>query len=207
MVVRTRWKFRPTRLADGLNPTPQGKDPMSNDSVAPHRPTGPKADAARLALLRAATELLAASVDLSISRIASEAGVSRVTFYAHFSGVDALLGELLRQQLSDEPFSLRTFVHSYAERRDAYRHVLEQTQSRAVLETTVDATRRALLDVDDDPAPGRIPSDDALAAEAAFVAWGYVGVLDAWMRQDPPMPEETIVETLTRLTPPHLLRP
>ncbi|MFE2482235.1 TetR/AcrR family transcriptional regulator [Streptomyces mirabilis] len=63
-------------------------------------PAGPRAEAKRLAILKAARELfLREGFDVSVDLIAAEAGVSKVTVYNHFGSKEALLIGVVKDSL------------------------------------------------------------------------------------------------------------
>ncbi|MFD7599244.1 TetR/AcrR family transcriptional regulator [Streptomyces mirabilis] len=63
-------------------------------------PAGPRAEAKRLAILKAARELfLREGFDVSVDLIAAEAGVSKVTVYNHFGSKEALFIGVVKDSL------------------------------------------------------------------------------------------------------------
>lgn len=103
------------------------------------RPEAQRADGrrSREAILEAAERLLLAGEGLSVSGLAREAGLTRATFYRHFSGTDAVLDALTRSiadsvlpqllvGLADLPLydALDRLAEEVVAVAEAYRHVL-----------------------------------------------------------------------------------
>ncbi|QIY69173.1 TetR/AcrR family transcriptional regulator [Streptomyces sp. RLB1-33] len=81
-------------------------------------PAGPRAEAKRLAILKAARELfLREGFDVSVDLIAAEAGVSKVTVYNHFGSKEALFTGVVKDSL-DAPLG-GTLVSAIARLADS----------------------------------------------------------------------------------------
>lgn len=92
----------------------------------PRRAAGGGADAARRQVLAAVERLLAEGAsftELSIGRIADEAGMARSTFYGHFPDKSTLLVQLADEATGD----LFAFARAWADREDARVEDLERT--------------------------------------------------------------------------------
>ncbi|WP_328690327.1 TetR/AcrR family transcriptional regulator [Streptomyces phaeochromogenes] len=77
---------------------------MSNETVK-QPPSGPRAEAKRQAIVRAARELfLREGFGVGMDAIAAEAGVSKVTVYNHFGSKEALFTAVITSAL-DEPLA------------------------------------------------------------------------------------------------------
>ena len=79
-----------------------------------HRgPSGPRADSKRRAITQAALNVfLAEGFDASVDRIASVAGVSKVTVYNHFGSKEDLFREVIYAQLDDALAGASSLVKS-----------------------------------------------------------------------------------------------
>lgn len=77
-----------------------GKTP--NERVVDASSTDPRAQRTRAAIIRATGELLAAHrIAFSVQQVADLAGVSRASFYTHFSGIDDVMNSMLFATLGD----------------------------------------------------------------------------------------------------------
>lgn len=144
---------------------------------------------------------MARNQTVNVKEIAEKAEISRGTFYAHYEGLDSMTVEMAVEDLGNEPFSLRMLVEKYAERRSPYRQILAASNSRTVLEAMVDATCDALLISCAESTLER----DKLERLARFTAWGYIGMLDTWLREIDPVSPEELADFLRSSTPPDLL--
>jgi TetR/AcrR family transcriptional regulator, mexJK operon transcriptional repressor len=76
-------------------------------------PSGPRADSKRRAITRAALKVfLAEGFDASVDRIASMAGVSKVTVYNHFGNKEDLFHEVIYAELDDALAGAQSLVES-----------------------------------------------------------------------------------------------
>lgn len=127
--------------------------------------------------------LVSSGSPVNVKEIAGAAGLSRSTFYSHFAHLDELAVDILAQDLLAQPFSADMLVDVYVRNRDFYRQTLQETGSRAVLETAVQITAEALLDRVSEPSA---EDRGRLERLAYFTAWGYIGTLDDWLRATTP---------------------
>lgn len=148
----------------------------------------PRGRATRVRIREATRTLIASGSLINVKEIAAAASVSRSTFYSHYAHLDELAVDILSENLLAQPFSVDALVDAYVENRDFYRITLQETGSRAVLETAARIATESLLD-----RRGEEPSDDRARHErlALFTAWGYIGTLDEWLRSpDPESPDD-----------------
>lgn len=145
----------------------------------------------------AARALTAAGSVVNVKTIAEAADISRGTFYSHYAQLDELAADILAQDLQAQPFSVGNLVGLYVQHRDFYRRALLETTSRAVLESAVEITVKALVAQADAATVGDIP----LEMLARFTAWGYIGILDWWLREDEPLSSVALAEFLRDRTP------
>ena len=72
------------------------------DRVVDASSTDPRAQRTRSAILAATTRLFSSGDDdFSVQQVATEAGVSRASFYTHFSGIDEVLRIVLSESFAD----------------------------------------------------------------------------------------------------------
>ncbi|GAA3886852.1 hypothetical protein GCM10022381_31160 [Leifsonia kafniensis] len=155
-------------------------------------PTDPRAIRSRDALLAIAEQLLdeAHADGLTVTEVASRAGVSRPTFYQHFADVSALIAAAVVAEIeasfarSDAQFTDRTGVEflrgtnrmlleQVSLRRDVYRRVLRGSSSYVVLSAAVGyiSTRMSEHVLGAHLAQGSPADDDRITAIAAGSTW------------------------------------
>lgn len=154
--------------------------------------------------IRAATRQLAASSEtINVTTVSEAAGISRGTFYTHYADIEQLGIEILRLDFTSQPFSIDDLVDHYVRNRHFYRHVLEETTSRAVLESVVAVVAEALLDARNI----HLGDGHPLEKEAIFTAWGYIGTMDWWLRRELSHTPTELKEFLSSRTPASLIPP
>ncbi len=144
----------------------------------------------------AARELIISGSVVTVKAIAEAAEISRGTFYSHYVGVNELGVEMMADDLQSRPFSIGGLVDLYLRNRVFYRRALQGTTSRAVLEEVVETIVKALC-----AQAGDGGDTGSLEMLARFTAWGYIGTLDWWLREDEPLPPVALVEFLHDRTP------
>jgi AcrR family transcriptional regulator len=177
--------------------------------------TDPRVSRTRAALVAAVQSLSEAEAEVSVSAIVREAGISRASFYAHFSGLDELATSLHREAFTaiadlfrlDEPGgpdalrrSQERLVAHFAENRALYAAVAALPTSKeshlagvramaAIIEQTLDAH----------PA---VPAGLQPAATARYISGAAYGLLDAWVAGEVDLDDEMLADHLVRLLPP-----
>lgn len=157
-----------------------------------------RTDRTRSRIREAARTLAASGAVVNVKAVAHAAGVSRGTFYSHYARLDELAADILAEGLQSRPFSVEALVDLYLQYRDFYRRALHETTSRGTFEAAVEITTRALVTQTNDPAA---EEQDLLELLARFTAWGYVGTLDWWLRDDQPLSPATLTRFLQDQTP------
>lgn len=170
--------------------------PQIRARVASRNHTGN--EATKQLIRTAARDLMLENHAVNVKSISEKAGISRGTFYAYYEGLDSLTVQMMVEDLSNEVFSVQMLVDKYAARRSMYRKVLQSSNSRAVLEAMVEATCEALLISSGKSEPEYGSGFEALAR---FTAWGYIGTLDDWLRQEDPVGSELLADFLRTQTP------
>lgn len=154
-------------------------------------PTDPRAIRSRAALLAIAEQLLgeARADELTVTEVASRAGVSRPTFYQHFADVPALIAAAVvadleasfarsDAQLTDQAGveflrgTIRMLLEHVSLRREVYRRVLRGSSSYVVLSAAVGyiSTRMSEHVLGAHLAPGS-RADDRITSIAAGSTW------------------------------------
>ena len=130
--------------------------------------------------------------EISVSSVCSEAGLSRPTFYQHFSSLDELAVAGIEQRLAvlgagdgQPPTSydaVVSFLDELDSDRGAYRQVIG---SEAVFSSPRDAVEDWLVVrlVEDHEGPLEDPSS------VRFAAGGVLSLLRGWLRQEPSNPD------------------
>jgi len=156
---------------------------------------------------------------MSVASLTRAAGVNRTSFYSHFSSPEDLaihalsdlfdvVGEadIVRRSEHSVPAeeasrrALRDIVYYVYERRDSYARVLGPGAAprllRAVTEAFTERTVASLERIETRP-----PGAD-VRVTARFLAGGVLGVIGAWLSDEPPRrtPDE-IVEALIQCLP------
>lgn len=167
------------------------------------------------ALLRAAILSLASDrpiADVTVMEIITLAGVNRSSFYQHFDSREELLANALEQletemahadepvivtDVTRPPAELVRFMQHFADHADLYRRVFGPNGSAFVI-SRVRARIQALVLAGIEIAPARhgathgAPAADSLPLniEAAGTSGALLGVVEAWLEQEPmPAPE------------------
>ena len=156
---------------------------------------------------------------MSVSSLTRAAGVNRTSFYSHFSSPEDLaihaLSDLfdvvgaadiaMRSEHSVPAVeasrrALRDIVSFVSERRDSYARVLGAGAAprllRAVTEAFTERTVASLERLDTRPAEADVQ------VTARFLAGGVLGVIGAWLSDDPPgWSPDQLVEALIQCLP------
>ena len=174
----------------------------------------PRVEGTRASIIAAVRTLACDGQELSVAAIGRVAGISRATFYAHYSGLDGLaravwqeafraVDELFRFDLHTTPDAvplvLGRLVEHVADHRSLYAAVAALPVSKASYLANVrafaDVIEQALDDAPHDP-PGL-----HAATTARYMASAIYGLLDAWVTGEISLGEEELADHLTRLLP------
>lgn len=101
---------------------------LDNTPVTKTRAPDPRPARTRAAIYRAATELSESGADISVNDIVKRAGVSRASFYAHFSNLEDVAGGIIESQLEK--------LHEVAKEQMADSYSLGECVRAAVRATT-----------------------------------------------------------------------
>lgn len=150
--------------------------------------------------------------DITVMEIITLAGVNRSSFYQHFTSREELLADALERietemahanepvvvtDVTRPPAELVRFMHHFADHAALYRGVFGPRGS-ALVTSRVRARIQALVLAGMEIAPARVDTlGDSRAAdplplniEAAGTSGALLGVIEAWLQQDPlPAPE------------------
>ncbi|WP_082498417.1 TetR/AcrR family transcriptional regulator [Plantibacter sp. Leaf314] len=198
---------------------------LSVERLAPVlRVTGdPRAERTRQTIFDAVATILAGRPErVSVGDIVRVAGISRSSFYAHFSSLDDLTAAYLRMQFAGltapattRPVGERASSRERAE--DAYRRlvgqlledaplyssVLELPVARAVFDALVgehaDHLVAALLQ------RTRVPAGIPVELVSAYVAGGTLSLVDGWRHGRIDVSDDELVDSLVALLPAWLL--
>lgn len=161
---------------------------------------------------------------VSVTDIVRTAGISRSTFYAHFTGLDVLATDYLRSQLAEisqsgaelrreKPGSgtrsarigYRRLIAHMVEHYPLYSSVLELPPTRTAHNAIVDAYAGQLAQ--SMLALGPVPADVNPDVVANYVAGGALTLIGARMNGQVEASDDELVEQLTALLPAWLLEP
>lgn len=189
------------------------------------RVTGdPRAERTRSTIFEAVATILAGRPErVSVGDIVRVAGISRSSFYAHFSSLDELTAAYLRRQFAElgapvaivrpahEPWgsaeraraAYRRLVGQLLEDAPLYSSVLELPVARSAFDDLVgehaDQLITALLERTE--APAGIPVE----LVSAYVAGGTLSLVDGWRRGRIDVSDDELVDALVALLPEWLL--
>ncbi|XUK62463.1 HTH tetR-type domain-containing protein [Plantibacter sp. RU18] len=189
------------------------------------RVTGdPRAERTRSTIFDAVATILAGRPDrVSVGDIVRVAGISRSSFYAHFSSLDELTAAYLRRQFAElgAPVALVRSAHEpwgSAERaRAAYRRLVGQLLEDAPLYSSVlelPVARSAFDDLVGEHADQLIaallehaeaPAGIPVELVSAYVAGGTLSLVDGWRRGRIDVSDDELVDALVALLPEWLL--
>jgi AcrR family transcriptional regulator len=176
----------------------------------------PRVARTRAGIAAAVHELSEVGEELSVASIVRVAGISRASFYSHYSGVDELADSLRRDAfltigdlfLSDHdherPEAMRLsqerLVAHFADNRALYNAVGAIPVSKDGYLVGVRAMA-GVIEIALDEHPDR-PRDLQKEAVARYIAGAAYGLLDAWIAGELELTESEVVDHLTRLLPP-----
>lgn len=182
--------------------------------------TDPRALRTRTAILTATAELFASvDGDFSVQQIADRAGISRASFYTHFSGVDTVLEVLLEAAFAGVRDEFETELRGGEDQAVTHantRIVDTVWQHRAVFAGMLSGTMRAdahdviaraiaqQVSVSLQRRLNPIPSGIDPAITAAYVGGAAATVLTAWITGRIDTTREQVIDNLTALLPPWL---
>jgi len=159
--------------------------------------------------------LSADGAELTVSSIVREAGVSRASFYAHYSGLDELAAQLMRGAFiaiaadygaSDDPpavalrVSQERLVGHFVDNLALYRGVSALPVSKDGYLAGVRAMA-ALIEGGLASHPEAI-AHGSVAATARYIASAAFGLIDAWLTSEIELDPDELVERLVVLLPP-----
>ena len=172
------------------------------------------------ARLRAAILTLAAArpiTDITVTDIITQAGVNRSSFYQHFDSREELLAAALERietemAHADEPViitdraqppaELVRFMHHFADHAALYRGIFGPHGS-ALITSRVRARMQAIVRTGMEIGPTHARQEQLpLKIEAAGTAGALLGVVEAWIKQDPLPPPELAAEWMWRILAP-----
>lgn len=167
-------------------------------------------------------EMARRKIDVTVSSLVREAGISRGTFYTHYAGLDELAGELQaaivhriarweRQRAHMDPRevvrsrrdsiaeALRMVVEHYSEYRLFYTAVFSLPTSLVATNVLVEALADELLEhmLHD----AQIPPDVDPPMAALFIAGGWMAVISEWVMGRIEASEEAVARHLVTLVP------
>jgi len=176
----------------------------------------PRVARTRAGIAAAVHELSEADEELTVASVVRAAGISRASFYSHYSGLDELADSLRRDAfltigdlfLSDHDHELPEAIRLSQERLVAHfvdnRALYSAVGSIPVSKDSYLVGVRAMAGVIEialDAHPDR-PLDLQIEATARYVAGAAYGLLDAWISGELALTKAEIVDHLTRLLPP-----
>jgi AcrR family transcriptional regulator len=179
----------------------------------------PRAARTREAIFTGIERLMTSGVSrVSVSDIVRSSGVSRSSFYVHFSGLQDLALAFLTRQieiLDQAEIGVRRddllsgaaaarigygrLIEHIVQNYPLYSAVLEQPSTRGAFETTIETYARRLLrsiltlDL--------TPSDVNSEVVVSYVAGGALTVISSWMRGDFDVDDDELVRQLVDLLP------
>lgn len=160
--------------------------------------------------------------DVTVADLASAAGVNRSTFYQHASSPAALLRSVLSDELDmirdryltelaarDIRAALNAVTVAVLEHvrahRAIYRRCLpaidESAGLHAMLGSHFEVSARMLLEQHHIELPAHDGHTLPLATAARYIAYGMVGAIEAWVREEPPRPLDDLVRDIRLLLP------
>ena len=176
----------------------------------------PRVARTRAGIAAAVHELSETGDELTVASVVRAAGISRASFYSHYSGLDELADSLRRDAfltiadlfLSDHdherPEAIRVsqerLVAHFADNRALYNAVGSIPVSKDSYLVGVRAMA-GVIEIALDAHPDR-PLDLHIEATARYVAGAAYGLLDAWISGELALTDAEVVEHLTRLLPP-----
>jgi AcrR family transcriptional regulator len=182
-------------------------------------PVDPRAARTREAIFRGIERLVTARVSrVTVSDIVRSSGVSRSSFYVHFTSLDDLALAFLTRQIDiigEAGIAVRRddlitgvaaarigygrLVEHIVQHYPLYSSVLEASSSRGAFGAAIDAYARRLLRsvLDLDVAPPGTNTDVVVA----YVAGGALTVISSWIRGDFAIDDDELVNELVDLLP------
>lgn len=180
----------------------------------------PRAAKTRRDIFSAIEKLMSdGSTTVSVSDIVRIAGISRSSFYAHYSGLDEVATEFLRAQfagigetgieeragsglvgMSAARVGYGRLVDHMVEHYPLYSSVLELPLTRNAYDKILNAYVRRLLEsiLILDSVPAGVKPELVVA----YVAGGALTLISAWIRGRLDVSDDELVEQLVRLLPP-----
>lgn len=175
----------------------------------------PRVARTRASIAAAIQTLTATGADITVAAIVRTAGISRASFYSHYSGLDELAIAMTREAFvainddwsrhHEDPvealrLSQRRLVDHYRAHRALYAAAATLPVSKDVYLAGVRVMAAIIEDALTDH-PGR-PGDLDPAATARYIAGAAYGLIDAWLTDEVSIGDDALVEHLVRLLPP-----
>jgi AcrR family transcriptional regulator len=181
--------------------------------------TDPRAARTREAIFTGIERLMSEHVvNVSVSDVVRTSGVSRSSFYVHFSGLEDLALAFLTRQIdiigeagvgvrrddlitgvAAARIGYSRLIEHIVQHYPLYSTVLESPSTRGAFEAAIDAYSRRLLrsvlvlDV--------APRDAHVEVAVAYVAGGALTVISSWMRGEFDLDDDELVRQLVDLLP------
>jgi len=190
-----------------------------NAIVTPKLSTDPRAARTRAAIFAGVERLMSSRASrVTVQDVVRSAGISRSSFYLHFSGLEDLALAYLSQQIDiigeagigvrrDDLITGATaarigydrLITHVVEHFPLYSAVLESSSSHGAFQAAIDTYSRRLLksvlslDV--------VPSSANAEIAVAYVAGGALTVISSWLRGDLDVDDDDLVQQLVDLLP------
>lgn len=168
-------------------------------------------------MLTAVRELTAEQAgELTVSMIVARAGISRSSFYSHFSSLSDLAESLMIDAMDASEQEMRRALSGattadtirtafevmrdhFTQHRDLYRSILEMPGSARAYRGAVAALTR--INRDFLRSLPSIPEGVDPETVAVSIAWAHYGTYDSWLRGDLDVPPELLVDSLFESLP------
>jgi len=172
----------------------------------------PRVARTREAIAAAVRELSLAGDEITVASIVRASGISRASFYSHYSGLDQLALALTRDAFlsiaeawaadEHEPLDAmraaqRRLVAYFSENRWFYRAVAAMPVSK---DGYLAAVRMMAAVIEQAIAP--YPEAAPVEATARYVAGAAYGLIDAWLTEEIELTDDQLVERLVSMLPP-----
>lgn len=199
------------------------EDFRSTRTVSSRVSTDPRAEHTRQIVFAAVRQLISDRRSrVTVAGIVRAAGISRSTFYAHFSGVDELAVEVLRLQFDDigelgvdwrgedvipgraaARVGFGRLIAHIVDNFPLYWSALQTPHTRNAYDELVESYSSRLMDsvITLDGAPDDV--DAKLVS--TYVAGGAMTLISAWMRGRIELSDDDLVRQLVDLLPPWIL--
>jgi len=194
------------------------------------RAKDPRPERTRIAILTALERLAVSGREATVNAVLREAGISRATFYAHFSSLDDLAvtavierfskigldGLLARERGMGHRAASRATVRGLIEQvllyRGFYLSALDWRVSSRVQETAAKVIGKDILRhlhriTSQGEAPPGTPPPEAHADTARFISGGMLHMFIAWLREEEPGDLDLFTERVLAQLPEWMIGP